>query len=99
VNSFADLWEMVCREGEEDEPLQQDVGDSKAITVLVKQEPEFWEKFAQLARADPESLAGLLGVDEGDVITWYGKIKEAQDAAARAKAENDKDTMIPTGQI
>jgi hypothetical protein len=90
---------MVCLETSEDQFPQQDSGDSKVASVLVKQNSQFWETLAELSRSDPEGVADLLELEERDVISWYGKIKAAQVAAQRARAENNSNTMVSTGQM
>lgn len=84
-------------DAEDLKPLQQDTGDTKSTAVYLKQDPEFWEKFSDLANADPEGLGELLGVDANQVAAWYGKIRQVSHTADQTKAEKETDSMLPTG--
>lgn len=95
--SFAELWEMVCLKEDHLYFEYDEKENSEKSLTFIKQDPGFWDKLAQLSRTNPQDLAELLDTKEEDIVKWYGKIKEVQEVADREKAENDKDTMISTG--
>ena len=77
---------------------ESDAGDdSNSGSVYVKQDPEFWNKLAELANGDAEGLARVLGIDAQQVASWHNRIKQAAQEAEQGTAEKQQTKMLPTG--
>lgn len=98
--SFAELCEAVNQQDDDNSPIQADnIHDSQnnAVNVYMKQDNEFWYRLAELANANPDGLAELLGVDASSVVNWKQRLLQTKSIADKIKSEKQQQSMLQTG--